>query len=101
MSFGGVGLKGGVTYKFSGKHIFNANGGYLTKAPSIRNTFTNARENHAIVGDQSGIDITEEKITSFDASYIFRSPIVKARLTGYYTQMQDANEYFILLCRWN
>lgn len=92
VSFGGVGLKGGVTYKFSGKHIFNANGGYLTKAPSIRNTFTNARENHAIVGDQSGIDITEEKITSFDASYIFRSPIVKARLTGYYTQMQDANE---------
>lgn len=91
-SFAGIGAKGGFTYKFSGKHIFNINGGYLTKAPSIRNTYTNSRENHAIVGDQSGIDITEEKITSFDASYIFRSPIVKARLTGYYTQMQDANE---------
>ena len=92
LSFAGIGAKGGFTYKFSGKHIFNINGGYLTKAPSIRNTYTNSRENHAIVGDQSGIDITEEKITSFDASYIFRSPIVKARLTGYYTQMQDANE---------
>jgi hypothetical protein len=92
LSFTGIGAKGGFTYKFSGKHIFNINGGYLTKAPSIRNTYTNSRENHAIVGDQSGIDITEEKITSFDASYIFRSPIVKARLTGYYTQMQDANE---------
>lgn len=92
LSFAGIGAKGGFTYKFSGKHIFNMNGGYLTKAPSIRNTYTNSRENHAIVGDQSGIDITEEKITSFDASYIFRSPIVKARLTGYYTQMQDANE---------
>lgn len=92
LSFTGIGVKGGFTYKFSGKHIFNINGGYLTKAPSIRNTYTNSRENHAIVGDQSGIDITEEKITSFDASYIFRSPIVKARLTGYYTQMQDANE---------
>mgnify|MGYP002620239689 CR=1 FL=1 len=92
LSFAGIGAKGGFTYKFSGKHIFNINGGYLTKAPSIRNTYTNSRENHAIVGDQSGIDITEEKITSFDASYIFRSPIVKARLTGYYAQMQDANE---------
>ena len=77
---------------FSGKHIFNVNAGYLTKAPSIRNTFTNARENHAIVGDVTGIDITEEKITSFDANYIFRSSSVKARLTAYYTQMQDANE---------
>ena len=92
LSFGGVGAKGGFTYKFSGKHIFNVNAGYLTKAPSIRNTFTNSRENHAIVGDITGIDITEEKITSFDANYIFRSSTVKARLTGYYTQMQDANE---------
>ena len=92
LSFGGIGAKGGFTYKFSGKHIFNVNAGYLTKAPSIRNTFTNARENHAIVGDVTGIDITEEKITSFDANYIFRSSSVKARLTAYYTQMQDANE---------
>ena len=92
LSFGGIGAKGGFTYKFSGKHIFNVNAGYLTKAPSIRNTFTNSRENHAIVGDITGVDITEEKITSFDANYIFRSSTVKARLTGYYTQMQDANE---------
>lgn len=92
LSFGGIGAKGGFTYKFSGKHIFNVNAGYITKAPSIRNTFTNSRENHAIVGDITGIDITEEKITSFDVNYIFRSSTVKARLTGYYTQMQDANE---------
>lgn len=92
LSFGGIGAKGGFTYKFSGKHIFNINAGYLTKAPSIRNTYTNSRENHAIVGDITGIDITEEKITSFDVNYIFRSSSVKARLTGYYTQMQDANE---------
>ena len=92
LSFGGIGAKGGFTYKFSGKHIFNINAGYITKAPSIRNTYTNSRENHAIVGDITGIDITEEKITSFDVNYIFRSSSVKARLTGYYTQMQDANE---------
>tara|TARA_B110000483_G_scaffold46212_2_gene57705 strand:- start:1164 stop:3185 length:2022 start_codon:yes stop_codon:yes gene_type:complete len=92
LTFLGVGLKGGLTYKISGKHMLVANGGYLTKAPSIRNTFSNSRDNHAIVGDQSGFGITEEKISSIDLNYIYRSPTVKARLTGYFTKMQDANE---------
>ena len=92
VEFSGIGAKGGLTYKFSGKHLLVANAGYLTKAPTIRNTFSNSRDNHAIVGDQSGFGITEEKITSFDLNYIYRSPIVKARLTGYFTKMQDANE---------
>lgn len=87
LSFTGFGAKGGLTYKLTGRHLFDFNAGYLTKAPSIRNTFSNSRENNNIVPD-----ISEEKITSFDASYIFRSPIVKARLTGYYTKMEDANE---------
>ena len=92
VEFIGIGAKGGLTYKFSGKHLLVANAGYLTKAPTIRNTFSNSRDNHAIVGDQSGFGITEEKITSFDLNYIYRSPTVKARLTGYFTKMQDANE---------
>jgi hypothetical protein len=92
VEFTGVGAKGGFTYKFSGKHLLVANAGYLTKAPTIRNTFSNSRDNHTIVGDQSGFGITEEKITSFDLNYVYRSPIVKARLTGYFTKMQDANE---------
>ena len=92
VKFLAIGAKGGLTYKFSGKHLLVANAGYLTKAPTIRNTFSNSRDNHAIVGDQSGFGITEEKITSFDLNYIYRSPTVKARLTGYFTKMQDANE---------
>ena len=74
------------------KVMFNGNTIIGGDDLTIRNTFTNSRENHAIVGDITGVDITEEKITSFDANYIFRSSSVKARLTGYYTQMQDANE---------
>ncbi|TJY38094.1 TonB-dependent receptor [Pontimicrobium aquaticum] len=92
LKFNGLGAKAGFTYKLTGKHLFDINAAYITKAPSLRNAFSNSRENHSIVGDQSGIDITEEKITSVDASYIFRSPIVKARLTGYYTTIKDANE---------
>lgn len=92
VNFTGIGAKGGLTYKFSGKHLFTANAGYLSKAPTLRNTFSNSRENHAIIGAVSKIDITEEKITSLDVNYRYRSSTVKARLTGYYSLVSDANE---------
>jgi len=92
VKFTGFGVKGGMTYKITGKHLIDVNGGYITRAPSLRNTFSNSRENHDVVGDRNGLGITEEKVFSTDVSYLFRSPIVKARLTGYYTLMQDANE---------
>ena len=87
LSFTGIGAKGGFTYKITGKHLVDLNAAYLTKAPSIRNTYSNSRSNHNVVPN-----ITEEKISSADLSYIFRSPIVKAKLTGFYTMLEDANE---------
>ena len=87
LTFTGIGVKAGATYKITGKHVLDVNAGYITKAPSIRNSFSNSRSNHNIVPN-----ITEEKITSVDASYIYRSNIVKAKLTGFYTKLQDANE---------
>ena len=92
VEFTGLGAKGGFTYKFSGKHVGVINAGYLTKAPTIRNTFSNSRDNHAIVGEHSGFEITEEKITAFDFNYSYRSSVIKTRLTAYYIMMQDANE---------
>lgn len=98
LTFTGIGAKGGLTYKITGKHVLDINAGYITKAPSLRNTYTNSRSNHDIININSsgtiisGEGITEEKITSVDASYIFRSPIVKAKLTGFYTTIKDANE---------
>lgn len=87
LNFSGIGLKGGFTYKLNGRNLFDFNAGYLTKAPTIRNTFANSRENHAIVPN-----IDEEKITSIDASYILRTPLVQARVTGYFIDSKDANE---------
>ena len=97
INFNGYGIKAGITYKFSGKHILDFNSAFLQKAPSIRNTFTNSRVNHNVVGsDVSGLindsPITEEKIMSFDANYIFRTPIFTGRLTGFYSEVKDANE---------
>ena len=97
IKFDGYGFKAGITYKFSGKHILDFNSAYLQKAPSIRNTFTNSRVNHNVVGsDVNGLinnsPISEEKIMSFDANYIFRTPIFTGRLTGFYSEVKDANE---------
>jgi hypothetical protein len=87
LTFSGFGAKAGFTYKITGKHLIDVNSGYITKAPSLRNTYSNSRENHSIVRN-----IEEEKVTAMDASYIFRSPIVKAKLTAYYSKIEDANE---------
>ncbi|MFB9056905.1 carboxypeptidase-like regulatory domain-containing protein [Mariniflexile ostreae] len=87
ISFTGFGGKAGITYKPSGKHIFDMHLGYLSKAPSIQNTYSNSRENHNIVPH-----ITEEKIMSFDANYVYRTAIIRGKLTAYYTQIKDANE---------
>lgn len=92
LKFNGLGAKAGLTYKVTGKHLIDINSAFISRAPSLRNTFTNARENHAVVGDVSGNEISEEKISTADVSYIFRSPIVKARITGFYTKIQNATE---------
>jgi hypothetical protein len=86
-TFTNFGGKLGGTYKFSGRHLLDFNAGYLTKAPSLRNTFSNSRENDAVVDN-----LVSEKIITTDASYIFRSPGIKAKLTGYYAMIQDATE---------
>ncbi|RFN59034.1 carboxypeptidase-like regulatory domain-containing protein [Marixanthomonas ophiurae] len=87
VSFTNFKVKGGATYKVTGRHLVDFNAGYLTKAPSIRNTFSNARQNNDVV-----IGLEDEKITTADLSYIFRSPIVKARLTGFYANIKDATD---------
>lgn len=87
LDFTDFGAKGGLTYKVTGRHLIDFNSAYLTKAPGIRNSFSNARQNNDVV---TGLD--SEKIQSADLSYIYRSPLVKARLTGFYTGIEDATE---------
>ncbi|MFN0728364.1 carboxypeptidase-like regulatory domain-containing protein [Polaribacter gochangensis] len=86
-TFTNYGFKGGATYKFTGRHLVDANAGYLTKAPTLRNAFSNARINNDVVEN-----LTSEKIFSADASYIFRSPNLQAKATGYYAKIKGATE---------
>jgi hypothetical protein len=92
LSFTNFGGKAGLLYKISGRHLVDFNAGYFTKAPTLRNAFSNSRQSNATV-----IGLESEKIQNADLSYIFRSPIVKARLTGYYNKIKgqtDINFFF-------
>lgn len=87
LNFITYGAKGGLTYKITGRHLLDLNFAYYTKAPTLRNSFSNARQNNETVSD-----IAEEKIQNVDLSYIFRSPWLKSRLTGFYTKTEDATQ---------
>ena len=85
--FENFGFKGGLTYKLSGRQMLDFNGVYMTKAPNLRNSFSNARLNNNITPD-----LRSEAIMSADASYIIKAPKFKARLTGFFSKVKDATE---------
>ncbi len=87
VNFENFGFKGGMTYKLTGRHLFDVNAVYMTKAPTMRNTFPNARMNNNIVQD-----LQSEKVMSVDGSYIIRAPKLKARITGYFATIKDATD---------
>ena len=85
--FTNYGMKSGVTYKITGRHLVDINAAYLTTAPTVRNTFSNSRENNNVV-----FDLKSEKTLSTDISYVFRNPIITSKVTAYYTSIKDATE---------
>ncbi|OYQ44878.1 TonB-dependent receptor [Flavobacterium cyanobacteriorum] len=85
--FDNFGFKGGLTYKITGRHLLDFNALYMSKAPTLRNSFPNARLNNLVL-DQ----LESETISSVDASYIIRAPRLKARLTGFFSEIQNSTE---------
>ncbi len=87
VKFDNFGFKGGITYKINGKNFINFNGVYMTKAPSLRNTFPNVRLNNNITNN-----LNSETISSADLSYIIKTPKMKTRLTGFVSRTENATE---------
>lgn len=83
-NFNNFGLKGGATYKITGRHYLTANGAYITRAPYFRDAYISSR-----VRDDLIPDLNSETLMSGDFSYIIRSPLVKSRITLFYTEMND------------
>ena len=86
-TFTNLSAKGGVTYKISGRHLVSLNTAYVSKSPTIKAIFSNSRVNNLITPN-----LTSESIVTGDLNYIFRSPKLQGRLTGYYTKFRDAIE---------
>jgi len=87
LTFLTYGFKAGATYKFSGRHLLTSNLGHFSKAPAHRNVFSNARQSNATT-----TGITSEVISSADLSYLYRSPLVNARISSYYTQFKNGSD---------
>lgn len=85
--FENFGFKGGLTYKITGRQMLDFNGVYMTKAPNLRNAFSNARINNNVTPD-----LVSESVVSGDASYIIKAPKFKGRLTGYFSKIQNSTE---------
>lgn len=85
--FENFGFKGGLTYKITGRHLLDFNAMYMTQAPTMKNTFDNARVENSIVEN-----LNSETITSADASYIIRTPKLKARITGFMSRTTNNTE---------
>ncbi len=87
LNFNNYGVKAGAIFKITGRHLLDLNFGFLTGAPTIRNSFSNSRDNNNIVKN-----LQSEKIFTADFSYILRSPKVMSKITTYYTSIRDATE---------
>lgn len=84
MNFFNYGVKGGLTYKLSGRHFITANGSFLTRTPEAANLFLSPRVRNDIVKG-----VKSEQVLSGDVNYIIRYPGLKVRLTYYYTQINN------------
>jgi len=81
------GIKGKVTYKINGKNFIVYNGALFSLAPTLNEIFVNPR-----VSDFTTPDLRNQIINSNDLSYIVRGQILKLRLTGYWTEINNAIE---------
>ncbi len=82
-----AGIKAKLTYKINGKNFLVYNGAYFSLAPTLNEIFINPRTVDFVT---PGVE--NQQINSNDLSYIMRGQILKVRLSGYLTTMQNATE---------
>jgi hypothetical protein len=87
VQFFDFGFKSGGQFRFNGRNFIEINGGYMTKAPLLKNVFSNPRQNNDIVKG-----LSNESIQNLDLSYFFRSQLIQFRLTGFYLNLLNSTE---------
>ncbi|MEL4306781.1 carboxypeptidase-like regulatory domain-containing protein [Joostella sp. CR20] len=93
LSFSNISYKGGITYTLNNRHRFSVLGTRTNMAPTLQNSFVNARENNKVVES-----LKSEEITSATLSYYLNLPQITMRLTGFYTTFSngtDINYFYV------
>ncbi|WP_313502143.1 TonB-dependent receptor [Kaistella carnis] len=78
----GYNVKGGANYNINENHNVFVNGGYYERQPFFGAVFLNNR-------NDVNPSLTNEKVTSFEIGYGFRSGIFNANLNAYHTSWDD------------
>lgn len=84
-------LKGGFTYKITGRHFITGNVSYQTEAPLPNVAYVSPR-----ITDKT-VDLESGKVLSADLSYVFSLPSLSGRIgvfqTNFYDQMMRSSYY--------
>jgi len=81
------GVKGGGTYKITGRHYVTANAIYLTLPPAARDAFVSANIKNELIKN-----LTTEKVISEDVTYTVSLPKITTALTVYNTNILDRTD---------
>ena len=94
-------FKAGVTYKINGRNRLKVNGLAETKAPFARDAYISQRVHDAVVQNIYTHDnaknlkefyAASQKMVSADLTYEFNYPVVRGRITGFFTQSWGGTE---------
>jgi hypothetical protein len=95
------GFKFGATYKINGRNRLKLNALAKTRAPYVRDAYISQRIHDRVLDEIYVHDAAKnlkefyaasEKIASADLTYEFNYPIVRGRVTGFFTQSWDGTE---------
>jgi CarboxypepD_reg-like domain len=86
-SFFNVGVKGGTTYKISGRSFAFLNASYSGEAPTIRNTYISPATRDFVINNPKA-----EKNAAMEIGYQIRKPVYTFRAEGYATLITDATD---------
>jgi hypothetical protein len=88
-----AGFKAKITYKINGRNFIVYNGTFFTLAPTLNEIFINPR-----AVDYFTPGVKNQIINANDLSYILRGQVLKLRVSGFYTMINQATEisrYFV------
>lgn len=79
--------KGSLSYKISGANSLTVSVAYMQQAPSFQSSFVSPRTRNSVTPN-----LTAEKVFSADLTYDLHVGGFKARVSGYYTTIEDRSK---------